>query len=312
MTKTEWFFCAISILVCLTSASFIWYTKYRVRKIMEHMSQMLDAAIAGNFHEEVYDESMLSSIEVRLAHYLASTKVSAQILTIEKEKIKELIADISHQTKTPIANILLYTQLLSEKELQTESLECIGALNQQAEKLNFLIGSLVKISRLETGVLALHPVTVPISPLVEEVIAQIAPKAEEKRIRLKFEPQHLHACFDKKWTAEAIYNIVDNAVKYTPASGNISIDLLDTELFVRIGIKDSGIGISEEETAKIFGRFYRSPRVGNSEGVGIGLFLSREIIVREGGYIKVASEIGKGSTFYAYLPTQQNEIFQYC
>lgn len=304
MTERELFFCAAALLLCLAAATFAWYTKYRMRKIMEHMNHMLDDAIAGNFSEKVYDESLLSSMESRLAHYLSSTKISEQNLTIEKEKIKELIADISHQTKTPIANILLYTQLLSEKELQEESVECVKALNQQAEKLNFFVGSLVKISRLEAGVFALHPVSAPISPLIKEVISQIAPKAEEKKISLNFEPQPLHACFDKKWTAEAVYNIVDNAVKYTPALGNISIDLLDTELFVRIGIKDSGIGISEEETAKIFGRFYRSPRVSDSDGIGIGLFLSREIIAREGGYIKVTSEMSKGSIFYVYLPAK--------
>lgn len=305
MTKIEWFFCIASILVCLTTAAWVWYTKYQMRKIMEHMNWMIDLAASGTLHEEVYDESMLSSVETKLAHYLASSKVSARDLTREKEKIKELIADISHQTKTPIANILLYTQLLSEQELPEESRECVEALHLQSEKLNFLIGSLVKTSRLETGVLTLHPEAAPISPLIEEVIAQIAPKAAEKEIRLEVQPSSLYACFDRKWTAEAIYNIVDNAVKYTPAGGNISIDFLDTELFVRIGIKDSGIGISEEDTAKIFGRFYRSPQVKDSEGIGIGLFLAREIITREGGYIKVASEMGKGSTFFVYLPMEK-------
>ena len=95
---------------------------------------------------------------------------------------------------------------------------------------------------------------------------------------------------------------MDNAVKYTPDGGAITIDLLEMELFVRIGIKDTGIGISEEETAKIFGRFYRSPMVDSQEGVGIGLFLTREIIAKESGYIKVESEVGKGSIFYVYLP----------
>lgn len=305
MTKTEWFFCITSILVCLMAVVWVWYTKYRMRKIMEHMNWMIDSAASGTFRENVYDESLLSSVEMRLAHYLASSRTSAQDLTREKEKIKELIGDISHQTKTPIANILLYTQLLSEKELPEESQQCVKALHQQSEKLNFLIGSLVKTSRLETGVLTLHPETSPLSPLIEDVISQIAPKAAEKGLQMEFEPQSLYACFDKKWTAEAIYNIVDNAVKYTPAGGIISIDFLDTELFVRIGIKDSGIGISEEETAKIFGRFYRSPQVNDSEGVGIGLFLAREIITKEGGYIKVTSEPGKGSTFFVYLPAEK-------
>lgn len=305
MTNTELYVCGAAILICLIATVFACHTKYCARKLMEQMCQMIDMAAAGNFHEETYDESMISALETKLAHYLASSKLSSQNLSQEKETIKELIADISHQTKTPIANILLYTQLLSEKELSRESRSCINALNQQAEKLHFLIGSLVKISRLETGVFALQPMAAPITPLLEEVIAQITPKASEKEICLEFEPQRMYACFDHKWTAEAIYNIVDNAVKYTPDGGTVSIDILHTELFVRIGIKDSGIGIPEEETAKIFRRFYRSPQAGGTEGVGIGLFLSREILARENGYIKVASKPGKGSTFFVYLPAVQ-------
>ncbi len=305
MTKLEFLFCVTVLLVSLLSAVWTFYTKYRLRKTMEHMAQMIDAATMGTFCEDVYDESLLSFIETKLAHYLAASKNSAQQVSNEKENIKKLIADISHQTKTPIANILLYSQLLCEKDLPKESRTCIEALNQQAEKLNFLIHSLVKLSRLETGVLVLHPEIRPISPMLKEVIAQISPKATKKGIRLEFEASNLYACFDSKWTAEAIYNIMDNAVKYTPAGGNVSVALLHTELFARIAIRDSGIGISEEETTKIFGRFYRSPRVRDSEGVGIGLFLTREIIAKESGYIKVTSEPGNGSTFFVYLPAAQ-------
>lgn len=240
--------------------------------------------------------------ETKLAHYLSSTQISSQNLSLEKAKIQELIADISHQTKTPITNILLYSQLLSETALPRETLPYMEALNQQTEKLNFLISSLVKISRLETGVLALCPSAASIRPLLEDAVAQIAPKAADKQILLNLEAQDMFACFDRKWMSEAIYNILDNAVKYTPAGGNISITLLHTELFVRIAIKDSGIGICEEETAKIFTRFYRSPQVSDSEGVGIGLFLEREILAKENGYIKVQSEAGHGSTFFIYLP----------
>ncbi len=310
MTHTEIYICVAALLVCAIAAAFAWHTKVRVRKLMEHMHRMIDLAEIGDFHEETYNESLMSSLENKLAHYLALSEISSQNLSQEKETIKELISDISHQTKTPIANIMLYTQLLSEKETSNESRLCIEALQQQAEKLHFLIGSLVKISRLETGVLTLHPATAPIAPLLEEVIAQISPKAAQKQIQLEFTPEIMHACFDFKWTAEAIYNIADNAVKYTPNGGTISISLLHTELFVRIGISDSGIGIPEEETAKIFQRFYRSPQAGNTEGVGIGLFLSREILARENGYIKVTSMPGKGSTFFVYLPAAQ--IFQNC
>lgn len=301
MTHRELFFCMTAVFVCAAASVWVCGVRYQMRKMMEQMNRMLEEAIAGSFREEAYDESMRSSVEGKLARYLASSKVSAQNLNREKEKIKELIADISHQTKTPVANILLYSQLLSEKELPEDCRECTEQLKRQAEKLNFLIGSLVKISRLETGALALRPVKNNVSHLIEEVIAQIAPGAKEKNIALHFKPNDLYACFDRKWTAEAVYNIADNAVKYTPQGGNVAIDLLDTELFVRIAVQDTGIGIPEEETAKIFGRFYRSHAVSDQEGVGIGLFLAREIVAKEGGYIRVKSKPGKGSSFFVYL-----------
>ena len=109
------------------------------------------------------------------------------------------------------------------------------------------------------------------------------------------------AVFDFKWTAEALANIVDNAIKYTE-HGTITISAVSYEMFARIDISDTGSGIPETEQAKIFARFYRSNSVQKQEGVGIGLYLDRQIISGEGGYIKVASVPGKGSTFSIFLP----------
>ena len=118
---------------------------------------MLDTAINGEFTEDSFDESMLSAVESKLAHYLAASTVSARNLREEKEKIESLISDISHQTKTPITNIMLYTELLSEQELSPKNQSCVKALEKQTEKLRILIDALVKTSRLETGIITLHP-----------------------------------------------------------------------------------------------------------------------------------------------------------
>lgn len=297
-------FCAISVMILLGTAVWVWHTYYRMRRIMAHMNGMLEATIDGTFQEQVYDESMLSSIETKLAHYLSASAVSAKNLAEEKEKVKQLIADISHQTKTPIANLLLYAQMLEEKELPGEAQAFVQELSRQAQKLDFLTVSLVKASRLETGMFVLHPKWEPVSPMLEEVLGQIAPKAESKRQTVSFVPDRMCAYFDPKWTMEAIYNIVDNAVKYTPEGGEINIALMDTELFVRIEIKDTGIGISEADTAKIFQRFYRGTQVSGEEGVGIGLYLARQIITGENGYMKVKSVVGEGSSFFVYLPSR--------
>ncbi|WP_312641175.1 HAMP domain-containing sensor histidine kinase [Hydrogenoanaerobacterium sp.] len=277
---------------------------FKTDKTISRLNQMIDNAIEGKPIENGFDETKTSALETKLSHYLAANSATKAQLAEEKAKINELISDISHQTKTPIANILLYAQILEESVLPEKERQCVQSLVGQAEKLNFLIASLVKTSRLETGIIAVSPKRSDIQSLLDEVMRQALPKAQCKGIALACENREAYAAFDPKWTAEAIYNIVDNAVKYTPQGGSICISVAVYELFARIDIKDTGIGISEEETAKIFTRFYRSPTVGDEEGVGIGLYLARKILSDEGGYLKVQSELGKGSTFSVFLPLE--------
>lgn len=301
----RYLFCASAGLF-LASAIWVWYTRVHMRRIMEHMNAMLQDAADGRFQESVYDESMLSSVETKLAHYLSASEAAAKDMSEEKEKVKQLIADISHQTKTPVANLLLYVQMLEEKELQPEDQSFVQEINRQAQKLNFLTASLVKASRLETGMIVLHPKWDFISPMLEEAVSQVAAKAACKGQMMELAAQdNFCAYFDRKWTVEAIYNLVDNAVKYTPNGGKIKISLTNTELFARIEIADTGIGIAEDETARIFQRFYRGTDVCKEEGIGIGLYLARQILAGENGYIKVKSVVREGSSFFVYLPLQR-------
>ena len=192
--------------------------------------------------------------------------------------------------------------LLEEQDLPPESREYASALEHQAEKLRFLIDALVKTSRLESGVLAMTPKRHGIQQLLDAASAQAAPGAEAKAITLTVEPTDLTARFDPKWTAEALYNLVDNAVKYTPAGGAVTLRAVGYELFCRVDVTDTGPGIPESEQARIFQRFYRSPSASEAEGVGIGLYLARQIAAGQGGYLKVSSRPGEGSTFSLFLP----------
>ena len=292
---------ALAVLALLAAVGVALWTHLRTRRMLDTLDRMLDDAIRGEFRESLYDESRLSALETRMAHYLSASTVSAKNLAEEKDKIKTLIGDISHQTKTPIANLLLYAQLLGEQDLPPESRAYVSALEGQAEKLRFLIDALVKTSRLETGILAMAPAANPLQSLLDGAVAQAAPKAEAKGILLTVEPAALTARFDPKWTTEALYNLVDNAVKYTPAGGSVTLRAREYELFCRIDVTDTGPGIPEAEQAKIFQRFYRSPAVSEEEGVGIGLYLARQIAAGQGGYLKVTSRPGEGSTFSLFL-----------
>ena len=293
-----WIFGAACLLV---AAMMVYNSRRKTRNTMETLNTMLEQAMDGSYTESSFDESMLSALETRFAQYLSASAASAQNVTEEKDRIKELIGDISHQTKTPIANLLLYTELLQEENLSPEAKNYVDTLHDQSEKLRFLIDALVKLSRLESGIIALQPETQKIAPILQQVQKQFEAKATEKGLKLMIQPTEADACFDAKWTTEALCNLVDNAIKYTE-HGGISISVTSYELFVRVDVKDTGVGIPEAQQAQIFSRFYRGEEQAQQEGVGIGLYLTREILQKEGGYIKVSSQPGEGSIFSMFLP----------
>lgn len=270
-------------------------------RVMERLNLMLEHAISGEPIETSFDETKMSALETKLAQYLKMNQLGKQQLNDEKERIDALISDISHQTKTPIANMLLYSELLAEEIQDEKSKEMLEAIHFQAEKLSFLTQSLVKISRLESGVIQMVPERNSVSELIEKVVTQVEPKASMKDIYIDVSSVDGKALFDMKWTSEAIGNIVDNAVKYTNIGGNIQITVNEYSLFTRIDIRDNGIGIAENDLPKIFGRFYKCSTTQQEEGVGLGLYLARELISGQGGYIKVSSQIEKGTMFSVFL-----------
>lgn len=220
----------------------------------------------------------------------------------ERNQIKELICDISHQTKTPMANITLYLEIL-QKESEKNAAGFLEKMSGQVRKLDFLMQSMVKLSRLDTGVINVHPVSALVIDTLAAAAADIVPKADRKHITLSVDcDEKLMLCHDKKWSAEALANLLDNAVKYTEWGGSIRICVREREIFTEISVKDSGKGIAPERQAEIFTRFYREPEVHDSEGIGVGLYLSRKIVTMQGGYIQVVSEAGKGADFRVYLP----------
>ncbi|MDD2979412.1 MAG: HAMP domain-containing sensor histidine kinase [Hespellia sp.] len=268
----------------------------------ERLNRMIDDAMTGEFKEGDYTEEELSKLEVKWMRFLKASSLSRENIEKDKRVMQELVSDISHQTKTPLANMKLYSELLMEQELDRESSMLAERIYEQSNRLEFLIQSLVKMSRLETGTIQVETTSAPVKALLHDVLLLAESKAAHRKtgIVIEYDGEDC-ARYDKKWTVEAIYNILDNAVKYSPENSQITIWVTVYEMFVRVSVMDQGIGISEAEMAQIFTRFYRSPRVQQAEGVGVGLYLSREIISKGGGYIKVDSTEGVGSIFHVYL-----------
>lgn len=272
------------------------------RRTLRRLNAMLDRAIAGGFSEERFDETELSALEGRLARFLRGSAAARKAVETEQAAVKTLIADISHQTRTPIANLLLYASLLSESELDPRQREQVDALSAQAEKLSFLIKALVKASRLEAGIVAPAPAVNPVGPLLENAMEQEGPAALAKQITLTAEPFDGSAAFDPRWTGEALGNVVNNAVKYTPPGGRVSVSAQLLDSFCRIDVADTGPGVPEGDQAAVFNRFYRGGATRAAEGLGLGLYLAREILARQGGYIRLSSRPGEGCIFSLYLP----------
>ena len=290
-----------SAVIFATAVALVIFNRHKMRRTFDSLEEMLNQAIEGNFKAGSFDETRFSRLEAKLEEYLSSASISAQNVKNEKDKLKELISDISHQTKTPIANLVLYGELLEGSELTDEQKSNVAAVRIQTEKLRFLIDSLVKLSRLESGIISLEKKQTPVYPILQNVIEQVREKAAAKGLELILKETPATATIDSKWTQEAIFNIADNAVKYTD-KGNINISTTEFDMFVRVDVSDTGKGIPEEDLPKIFGRFYRGSSTKSEEGVGIGLHLAREIVSGQGGYIKVSSTPGAGSTFSVFLP----------
>lgn len=250
------------------------------------------------------EDTMLDRISHQLSRLYQMLQAGKHKIEQQRTDLQGMISDISHQVKTPATNLKMAVFALMEQELpRKKQLEYLQSMNVQLDKLDFLMNAMVKSSRLETGVITLKKQRTPIYETLAAALGSIFLKAEEKRLQVTVDcPAHLLVPHDPKWTAEALFNLLENAVKYTPAGGKIQVTVVRWEACTKIDITDTGRGIPEKHQAQVFKRFYREPEVHNIEGIGIGLYLTREIISKQGGRVKVTSGAGCGTTFTIFLP----------
>lgn len=315
----------IAVVLLLTgSISYLLWKNHCLKRDVYDFAQKLDGSLNqlmnGNQLETVvYEQDDLWGMVYEKLYRVSDLYTHKnQEVSEEKESLKELVSDISHQTKTPIANIKLYLEMLLEEINPSESIpydtpkgivgcpmgtEYLKKLDGQVDKLDFLLQSMVKISRLETGTIKIQKSDHLVAETLALAIEAAFPKADKKKIPIYVEcDEDLLLNHDKKWTAEAIFNLLDNAVKYSKTGSYIYISVTDGEIFTKVSVTDTGKGIPLERQGTIFRRFYREPEVHDSEGIGVGLYLARKIITMQSGYIQVESEVGQGSTFFIYLP----------
>lgn len=250
-------------------------------------------------------QDSLSDTFLKLAKKL---RLKSEALTAEKDNTKTLVTDISHQLKTPLAALKTCFQLYTEADTETEREEFGARCAFQLKKLENLTASLIHISRLENAMICLHPAPTSLTEILIEAVNAVYEKAADRKIAIETEDfQDLSLSLDQKWTAEALFNILDNAVKYSPEGSRILINVQSLYSFVRLEIEDQGIGIPRDEYNQIFKRFYRgrNETVQKSEGSGVGLYLSRKILEEQGGTLSVKAAKRRGSIFVVQFPLYQ-------
>ena len=282
-----------------------WYQRRQVSLFADDLCETLDALLSGRQPEnyQPYEDSLTAKVQGKLMQYFDIMSEGKRQSQQDKQVIQSLVSDISHQVKTPIANIKMFTNILQQHQLPPEKqAEFLRTMEGQIDKLDFLMQSLIKMSRLETGTFVLHPQEGRLADTIALAMSAVWAKAEAKEISLSADcDSSICVQHDPKWTAEALGNILDNAIKYTPPGGSVTVSVRPWQFYTRVDIADTGIGIAEEHYNDIFQRFYRDPQVASQEGVGLGLYLSNGIITRQKGYISVKSKVGKGTTFSVYL-----------
>ena len=283
------------------AAGFAFWYQRRIRRQMDTVLERLDRAIGGTIQENTYDESIESAVTQRLNQLVEMSRLNCDQADKERNLVKALISDISHQVRTPLTNIMLYAGLLEEQELSENAGEMASRIHRQADKLDFFMKELVRSSYLETDMITVHVEKSSVDELIARACQAVEMQALKKEIVIEAAPSSEQAFFDMKWTVEALVNLLDNAVKYSPVGSVVRICAIPYESFLCIRVKDEGIGIREEEQGMIFRRFYRSPSVSGEKGLGIGQYLVREIIKKQAGYVKVKAEPGVGAEFFVYL-----------
>ena len=299
----------MQLVLLMILCAVIAYSVHKKRQTYREIDRLLDRVLS---QEEIaysdVEEGEFSALVSKIRQIQEVLGSHVQNAEAEKEQVKSLVSNMSHQLKTPLANLALYGEILGKEELSPERrAEFADKMQRQIDKLNWIVESLSKMVKLEQNMESFEANDIEIRQTILDSVDAVYGKMEKKDLRLVVEPFTDRRLFhNRKWTVEVFVNLLENAIKYTEKGGLISISVHPYELYTEIRISDNGRGIRQEELTDIFKRFYRSPEVENMEGSGIGLYLSNLILEKEKGYITAASEYGKGSSFSVFLQNCKN------
>lgn len=278
------------------------------RQALQKMDAMLDTLL-DNQQVDVSDleDNALSALACKVQQIQVCRASDVEMAEHEKEAVKALVSNLSHQLKTPLSNVMLYQELLHDETLTREQrAEFLNKQRQQLNKIDWVMESLLKMVQLEQDVIDFETAPLPLEATLLEAVNAVYGKALAKEIAVTIAPfEDCLLWHHKKWTAEVFANILENAIKYTPCGGNVVVRVRPLEIYTEIQFVDNGMGIRIEEQTEIFKRFYRSSDAEGQEGAGIGLYLARLILEKEKGMLTVQANPSGGSIFSVFLQNCQ-------
>ena len=279
-------------------ATFYYYTNKRYKKI-EGINDYLVKVLAGNNTPDILEqeEGELSILANNIYKAASTLKYQNELLSDDKKQLAAAIADISHQLKTPLTSMMVMNDLLTSEDDPDKRLEFLRTQSAQLSRMNWLIQTLLKLSKLDAGTIELKREEVMCKDLLEEVIKPFEIQFELRGISFEKDITDVTINCDKNWTIEALQNIVKNCIEHMDEGGKLTASTLDTAIYTQITISDTGCGIAKEDIPYIFERFYKGKNAGK-DSVGIGLALSNAIINGQHGEILVESTEGVGTSFF--------------
>lgn len=289
------------LLVALAGGGYGWW---RNRTLTRTLDRMLDNVLDGEpIAESDLQEGAVSALSAKMKRVQEKVALSVAEADEEREAVKQLVSNMSHQLKTPLAGLMMYREMLEDERLDVATRRrFLSRMKKQTEKLDWILGALFKMVELEQGAVVFEAQALPLAPTLDDAVGATLDKAQAKGMMVQIVPFEDRLLWhNRKWTAEVFVNLLENAIKYSDPGESVAISVHSLELYTEIRVTDHGCGIRKEEQNAIFQRFYRSKDVENLEGSGIGLALSRMILAHEKGYITVRSTYGAGSTFSVFL-----------
>ena len=263
--------------------------------LTEDMKQVLEGELKDNSSNM---EGDIGKLEFAFNDVKKRLRTNIDKLSKEKIFLVELLSDISHQLKTPLSSLMVFNDILSEKDLsRNQQIDFLDNSRIQLTRMEWLIKNLLKLAKLDAGAIVFNKKYDSLNKSIEESIEALNQKALDNEIKILFNEEEVFMVHDKEWFEEALINIIKNGIEHNKEGGYVKISLEDNSLCNKIIIEDNGDGIDKEEISKIFIRFYKSKNNKSKESVGIGLALSKSIVEAHGGIIEVESELGKFTRF---------------